>query len=165
MRKKNCNITPFVQLSPRLNDQTPSGNGPRDLQRLWMTVRGKDVQLDNHQQRAQGYHKFHRCGGGRIDLDVPNYGSNCIGIEDKQRRDDPEWIGGSGGRYRKGSPHDSDQEDGIESTQLEGWQEWDEGHLGEEVSEWEKRERKCHWGVRCIEQYPWVQGRHCLLRQ
>ena len=107
IREKNCNITPFVQLSPRLNDQTPSGNRPRDLQRLQMTVRGKDVQLDNHQRRAQGYRKFHRCGGGRIDHNVPSYDRSHIGVEDKQRRGDPERIGGNGDRYRRSSPHDS----------------------------------------------------------
>ena len=42
VREKNCNITPFVQLSPRLDDKTPSGNRPRDLQRLRTTARGKD---------------------------------------------------------------------------------------------------------------------------
>ena len=107
IREKNCNITPFIQLSPRLNDQTPSGNGPRDLQRLWTTARGKDVQLDNHQQHAQGYHKFHRCGGDRINHNVPSYDRSHIGVEDKQRRGDPEWIGGNGDMYRRGSPHDS----------------------------------------------------------
>ena len=42
MRKKDCNITPFVQLSPRLNDQTSSGNGAKVLQSSWTTVREKD---------------------------------------------------------------------------------------------------------------------------
>ena len=72
-----------------------------------MTERGKDVQLGNHQQRAQGYCELHRCGGDRIDRDVPSYDRNCIGVEDKQRRGDPERIGGNGDRYRRGSPHDS----------------------------------------------------------
>ena len=49
MRKKNCNITPFVHLSPRLNDQTSDSKRARVLQRSWMTERGKDVQLDSHQ--------------------------------------------------------------------------------------------------------------------
>ena len=49
MRKKDRNITPFVQLSPRLNDQTSSGKGARILQRLQTTEREKDVQLDSHQ--------------------------------------------------------------------------------------------------------------------
>ena len=78
VREKNCNITPFVQLSPRLNDKTPSGNRPRDLQRSQTTARGKDVQLDSHQQHAQGYCKLHRCGGGRIDHDVPSYDRSHI---------------------------------------------------------------------------------------
>ena len=108
VREKNCNITPFVQLSPRLDDKTSGGNRAKDLQRSWMTVRGKDVQLDSHQQRAQGYCKLHRCGGGRIDHDVPSYDRSHIGVEDKWRRGDPEQIGGSGDRYRRGSPHDSD---------------------------------------------------------
>ena len=49
MRKKDRNITPFVQLSPRLNDQTSSGKGAKILQRSRMTEREKDVQLDSHQ--------------------------------------------------------------------------------------------------------------------
>ena len=49
VREKNHNITPFIQLSPRLDDKTSSGNRPKDLQRSWTTVRGKDVQLDSHQ--------------------------------------------------------------------------------------------------------------------
>ena len=102
IREKNRNITPFIQLSPRLNDYTPSGNGPRNLQRSWTTARGKDVQLDNHQQCAQGYHKLHRCGGDRIDHNVPSYDRSHIGVEDKRRRGDPEWIGGNGDRYRRG---------------------------------------------------------------
>ena len=47
IRKKDRNITPFVHLSPRLNNQTPSDHRTRVLQRLWTTVREKDVQLDN----------------------------------------------------------------------------------------------------------------------
>ena len=107
VREKNCNITPFVQLSPRLDDKTPSGNRPRDLQRSQTTARGKDVQLDSHQRRAQGYCKLHRCNGGRIGHDVPSYDRSHIGVEDKQRRGGPERIGGSGDRYRRGSPHDN----------------------------------------------------------
>ena len=49
MRKKDRNITPFIQLSSRLNNQTSSGNGARNLQRSRMTEREKDVQLDSHQ--------------------------------------------------------------------------------------------------------------------
>ena len=135
VREKNCNITLFVQLSPRLDDKTPSGNRPRDLQRLWTTVRGKDVQLDSHQQCAQGYCKLHRCSEGRIDCDVPSYDRSHIGAEDKQRRGDPERIGGSGDRYRRGSPHDSGQEDDIESTQLMGQQGLYEELQDEEVPE------------------------------
>ena len=126
IRENNCNITPSVQLSPRLNDKTPSGNRPRDLQRLRMTARGKDVQLDSHQQCAQGYCKLHRCGGDRITHDVPSYDRSYIGVEDKQRRGDPEQIGGSGDRYRRGSPHHSGREDDIESIQLRGQQGLDE---------------------------------------
>ena len=126
VREKNCNTTPLVQLSPRLNDKTPSGNRPRDLQRLQTTVRGKDVQLDSRQRCAQGYCKLHRCDGDRIAHDVPSYDRSYIGVEDKQRRGDPEWIGGSGDRYRRGSPHHSGQEDDIESIQLRGQQGLDE---------------------------------------
>ena len=125
-------------------------------------MRGKDVQLDNHQQHAQGYHKFHRCGGGRINHDVPSYDRSHIGVEDKQRRGDLEWIGGNGDRYRRGSPHDSGQEDGIKNIWLRGQQEQDEELQDKEVPEWERREPRCHLGVRCVEQCPWGQGRRCL---
>ena len=108
VREKNCNITPFVQLSPRLDDKTPSGYRPRDLQRSRTTARGKDVQLDSHQWHAQEYCKLHRCDGDRISHNVPSYNRSHIGVEDKWRRGDPEWIGGSGDRYRRGNPHDSD---------------------------------------------------------
>ena len=135
IREKNCNITPFVQLSPRLDDKTPSGNRPRDLQRLRMTARGKDVQLDSHQRRAQGYCKLHRCGGDRIDHDVPSYDRSHIGAKDKRRRGDLEWKGGNGDRYRRGSPHDSGQEDDIESIRLMGQQGPDKELLDKEVPE------------------------------
>ena len=82
-----------------------------------MTERGKDAQLDNHRQHDQGYCKLHRCSGDRIDLDVPSYDRSYIGIKDKQRRGDPEQIGGNVGRCRMGSPLDNDQEDGTESIQ------------------------------------------------
>ena len=117
-------------------------------------MRGKDVQLDNHQQCAQGYCKLHRCGGDRINHNVPNYGRNHIGIEDKWRKGDLEQIGGSGGMCRRNSPHNSGREDGTESIQLRDLQGQDEGHQGEEVPEWVKREPACHWGVRCVEQSP-----------
>ena len=104
MRKKDCNITPFIQLSPRLNDQTSSGNGARPLQKSWTTARKKDVQLDSHQRRVQGYHKCYRFSGDRIDHDVPSYDRNHIGIKDKWRRDGLVQINGSGGMYRMGNP-------------------------------------------------------------
>ena len=118
LRKKNHNITPFIHLSPRLNDQTSCCKRARVLQRLWTTERGKDVQLDNHQQRAQGYCKLHRCGGDRINHDVPSYDRNHIDVKDKWRRGDLEQIGGNGDRYKRGSPLNSDREDGTESIQL-----------------------------------------------
>ena len=97
-----------------------------------MTARGKDVQLDSHQQCAQGYCKLHRCSGDRIGHDVPSYDRSHIGVEDKQRGD-PEQIGGSGDRYRRGSPHDSGQEDDIKSIRLKGQQGPDEELLDKEV--------------------------------
>ena len=97
MRKKDCNITPFVQLSPRLNDQTSSNDGARVLQRSRTTVRGKDVQLGSHQQCDQGYRKYYRFGGDRIGHDVPSYDRNHIGIEDKQRKGVQARICGSEG--------------------------------------------------------------------
>ena len=100
-----------------------------------MTARGKDIQLDNHQQCAQGYCKLHRCSGDRIDRDVPSYDRSYIDVEDKWRRGDREQIGGNGGRYRRGSPHDSGQEDDIESIQLRGRQGPDEGLQDEGVPE------------------------------
>ena len=123
MRKKDCNITPFIQSSPRLNDQTLRGNGTKVLQRLRTTVRETDVQLDSHQRRAQGYRKYFRFGGDRIGHDVPSYDRNRIGIEDKRRKDVPARIGGNGGKCRMDNPLDSGQEDDIESTLLGDQQE------------------------------------------
>ena len=133
MRKKDCNITPFVQLSPRLNDQPSRGNGAKVLQRSQTTVREKDVQLGSHQRHVQGYRKYYRFGGDRIDHDVPSYDRNRIGIEDKQRKDVPVWIGGNGGICRMGNPLDSGREDDTESTRLEGQREQVEGHQGKGV--------------------------------
>ena len=107
MRKKDRNITPFVQLSPRLNDQTLSDEGARILQRSRMTEREINVQLDSHQQHVQGCCKYHRFGGDIINHDVPSYDRNYIGIEDKQRRGVPVRIGGNEGTCRRGSPLDS----------------------------------------------------------
>ena len=120
MRKKDCNITPFVQSSPRLNDQTSSSNGTKVLQRSWTTAREKDVQLDSHQRRGQGYCKYYRFGGDRINHDVPSYDRSHIGIEDKQRKDVPVRIGGSGGMCRMGNPLDSGQENDTENTLSKG---------------------------------------------
>ena len=126
-------------------------------------MRGKDVQLDSHQQRAQVYCKLHRCSGDRISHNVPSYDRSHIGVEEKQRRGDPEWRGDSGDRYRRGNPHDSDQEDDIESIRLEGQQGLDKELLDEEVPEWERREPGYHLGVGYVELCPWGLGRHCLL--
>ena len=122
MRKKDCNITPFVQSSPRLNDQSSSGNGTKVLQRSRTTVRETDVQSDSHQRHVQGYRKHHRLGGDRIDHDVPSYDRSHIGIEDKRRKDDQVRIGGNGGKCRMGNPLDSGQEDDTESTRSKGLQ-------------------------------------------
>ena len=122
MRKKDCNITPFVQLSPRLNDQTSSNDGARVLQRSRTTVRGKDVQLGSHQQCDQGYRKYYRFSGDRIDHDVPSYDRSHIGVKDKRRKDVPAWIGGNGGMCRMGNPLDSGREDDTESTRSKGQQ-------------------------------------------
>ena len=154
MRKKNCNITPFVQSSPRLNNQTSRGNRTKVLQRSRMTVRETDVQLDSHQRRVQGYRKYHRLGGDRIDHDVPSYDRSRIGIEDKRRKDDQAQIGGSGGKCRMDSPLDSGREDDIESTPLESQWEQVEGHQDEGVPEWERRVYVCHQGGECVGQYP-----------
>ena len=151
MRKKDCNITPFVQSSPRLNDQTLSGNGTKVLQRSWTTVRETDVQLDSHQQCAQGYRKYYRFGGDRIDHDVPSYDRNHIGIEDKWRKGVPAWIGGNGSMCRMDNPLDSGREDDTKSTLSEGQWEWVEGHQGEGVLEWGKRVCECHRGGGCAE--------------
>ena len=120
MRKKDCNITPFVQSSPRLNNQTPSGNGAKVLQRSWTTAREKDVQLDSHQRCVQGYHKYYRFGGDRIDHNVSSYDRNHIGIEDKQRKDVLAQIGGSEGMCRMDNPLNSGREDDTESTLSKG---------------------------------------------
>ena len=154
MRKKDCNITPFVQLSPRLNDQSSSGNGAKVLQRLRTTAREKDVQLDSHQRCVQGYRKYYRFGGDRIDHDVPSYDRNHIGIEDKRRKDVPVRKDGSGGRCMTDSPLDSGREDDIESTPLGGQREQVEGHQGEGVPEWERRVYGCHPGDEYAGLYP-----------
>ena len=151
MRKKDCNITPFVQLSPRLNDQTSSGNGAKVLQRSRTTVREKDVQLDSHQRHVQGYRKYYRFGGDRIDHDVPSYDRNCIGIEDKQRKDDPVQISGSEGMCRMDSLLDSGREDGTESTLSEGQREQAKERQGEGVSEWGRRVHECRQGGEYVE--------------
>ena len=93
--------------SPRLNDQTSSDEGARILQRSRTTEREINVQLDSHQQHVQGYRKYHRFSGDRIDHDVPSYDRNYIGIEDKWRRGVPVQIGGNEGTCRRGSPLDS----------------------------------------------------------
>ena len=122
MRKKNCNITPFVQSSPRLNKQTPRGDRTKVLQRSRTTARETDVQLDSHQRRAQGYRKYYRLGGDRIEHDVPSYDRSRIGTEDKRRKDGQVRIGGNGGRCRMDSPLNSGQEDDTENTRLKGQQ-------------------------------------------
>ena len=152
MRKKDCNITPFIQLSPRLNDQTLSGNGTKVLQRSWTTAREKDVQLDSHQRCAQGYRKYYRFGGDRIDHDVPSYDRNRIGIEDKRRKDVPVWIGGSEGMCRMDSPLDNGREDDTESTLSEGQQGKAKERQGEGVSEWGRRVHECRQGGEYVEQ-------------
>ena len=162
MRKKDCNITPFVQLSPRLNDQTSSGNGAKILQRSQTTVREKDVQMDSHQRCVQGYHKYHRFGGDRINHNVPSYDRNHIGIEDKWRRGVPAWISGNGGTCRMGNPLDSGQEDDTKSIPSEDQQEWVEERQGEEVPEWGKRVHECCQGGEYVEQRSWGLGKlHC----
>ena len=154
MREKNCNITPFVQLSPRLNKQTPRGNQTRVLQRSRTTVRETDVQLDSHQRRAQGYRKYYRLSGDRIDHNVPSYDRSRIGTKDKRRKGGQVRIGGSGGRYRMDSPLDSGREDDIERTPLRDQREQVEGCQGEGVLEWERRVYACHQGGECVGQYP-----------
>ena len=96
-----------------------------------MTEREKDVQLDSHQRCVQGYRKYHRFGGDRIDHDVPSYDRNYIGIEDKQRRDVLVQIGGNEGMCRRGSPLDNGRDDDTESIWSEDQQEWVELHQGE----------------------------------
>ena len=134
MRKKDRNMTPFVQLSPRLNDQTSIDTGARILQRSRTTEREKDVQLDSHQQCVQGYRKYYRFSGDRIDHDVPSYDRNHIGIEDKWRRDVPAWISGNEGMCRRGNPLYSDRDNATENIQSEDQQERVEVRQGEEVS-------------------------------
>ena len=154
MRKKNCNITPFVQLSPRLNNQTPRGNRAKDLQRSRTTARETDVQLDSHQRCAQGYRKYYRFGGDRINHDVPSYDRSRIGIEDKRRKDGQARISGSGGTCGMDSPLNSGQEDDIESTPLGGQREQVEGCQGEGVPEWERRVYAYHQEGECVGLYP-----------
>ena len=70
-------------------------------------MREKDVQLDSHQRRVQGYCKYYRFSEDRIDHNVPSYDRNHIGIEDKQRKGVPAQIGDNGGMCRMGNPLDS----------------------------------------------------------
>ena len=72
-----------------------------------MTEREKDVQLDSHQRCVQGYRKYYRFGGDRINHDVPSYDRNHIGTKDKWTRDVLVQISGNEGRCRRGSPLDS----------------------------------------------------------
>ena len=124
------------------------------LQRSQTTVRETNVQLDSHQRHGQGYRKYYRFSGDRIGHDVPSYDRNRIGTEDKQRKDDRARIGGSGGKYRMGSPLDSGQEDDIESTPLGDQREQVKGRRGEGVLEWERRVCACHQGGGCVGRYP-----------
>ena len=124
------------------------------LQRSQTTVRETNVQLDSHQRRGQGYRKYYRFGGDRIGHDVPSYDRNRIGIEDKWRKDGRARIGGSGGRYRMGSPLDSGREDDIESTPLGDQREQVVGRRGEGVLEWGRRVCACHQGGGCVGRYP-----------
>ena len=155
MRKKDCNITPFVQSSPRLNDQTLSGNRAKVLQRSRTTAREKDVQLDSHQRCVQGYRKYYRFGGDRIDHDVPSYDRNRIGIEDKRRKDVLARIGGSEGMCRMDNPLDSGREDDTESTLSEGQQGQAGEHQGKGVSEWGRIIHECHQGDEYVERCLW----------
>ena len=154
IRKKNCNITPFVQLSPRLNDQSSRSNRAKVLRRSQTTVRETDVQLDSHQRHGQGYRKHYRFSGDRIGHDVPSYDRNRIGTEDKRRKDGQAQIGGNGGKSRMDSPLDSGREDDIESTPLGGQREQVEGRQGEGVLEWGRRVCASHQGGECVGQYP-----------
>ena len=154
MRKKNCNITPFIELSPRLDDQTSRSNRATILQRSQTTVRETNVQLDSHQRRGQGYRKYYRFGGDRIGHDVPSYDRNHIGTEDKRRKDGLARISGNGGKCRMDSPLDSGREDDIESTLLGGQQEQAKGHQGEGVPEWERRVCAYHQEDECVGLYP-----------
>ena len=154
MRKKNCNITPFVQLSPRLDDQSSRSNRAKVLQRSQTTVRETDVQLDSHQRRGQGYRKYYRFDGDRIGHDVPSYDRNRIGSEDKRRKDVPVRIDGSGGRCMKDSPLDSGREDDIESTPLGDQRERVGGCQDGEVLESERRVYGCHPGDEYAGLYP-----------
>ena len=151
MRKKDCNITPFVQSSPRLNDQSSSGNRAKVLQRSRTTVREKDVQLDSHQRCDQGYRKYHRFGGDRIDHDVPSYDRSRIGIKDKWRKDVLAQISGSGGKYRMGNPLNSGREDDTESTLSKDQREQAEERRGEGVYEWGRRVHECRQGGEYVE--------------
>ena len=117
-------------------------------------MRETDVQLDSHQRRGQGYRKYHRFGGDRIDHDVPSYDRSRIGIKDKQRKDGQAWISGNGGKCKMDSPLNSGREDDIESTPLGGQWEQVEGRQGEGVLEWERRVCAYHREGECVGQYP-----------
>ena len=117
-------------------------------------MRETNVQLDSHQQRGQGYHKYYRFGGDRIGHDVPSYDRNRIGIEDKRRKDVPVQIDGSEGKCMMDSPLDSGREDDIESTLLGDQQEPVGGRRDKGVLEWGRRVCACHQGGGCVGLYP-----------
>ena len=96
--------------------------------------RKRNIQLDSHQQHVQGYCKYYRFGGDRINHDVPSYDRNHIRIEDKQKRDVPVWISGNEGMCRRGNPLDSGRDNDTENTRSEDLQERVKAHQGEEVS-------------------------------
>ena len=106
---------------------------------------------DVYQRHVQGYRKYYRFSGDRIDHDVPSYDRNRIGIEDKQRKDVPAQISGNEGMCRMGNPLDSGREDDTESTLSEDQRGLVEKHQGEGEPEWGKRVHECHQGGEYVE--------------
>ena len=73
-KEKNCNITPFVQLSPRLNQHSTRQDmveWKRYLRKYALPVQQKVSQSDSHPPRAHVDYKLRRFRWDRNKRDVP----------------------------------------------------------------------------------------------
>ena len=80
--EKNRNITPFVPLSPRLNQHSfkrDRGERKRYLHKCALPVQWKASQLDSRPPRAHVDYKLRKFGLGRNERDVPINCKSCTG--------------------------------------------------------------------------------------